>query len=103
MASRRTRECDCGEERRSISWGEGPDGHVWVRETSSGPDTRVSFGAAWRETVVTFQPTDLYGIADVDHAANSAGDDLFIGDIEDALSLWGVPYSRESRLGPSNP
>ena len=72
MASRRTMECDCGEERRSISWGEAPDGHVWVRETSSGPDTRVSFGAAWRETVVTFQPTDLYGIADVDHAANSA-------------------------------
>lgn len=103
MASRRTREYDCGEERRSISWGEAPDGHVWVRETSFGPDTRVSFGAAWRETVVTFRPTDLYGIADVDHAANSAGDDLFIGDIEDALSLWGVPYSRESRLGPPNP
>ena len=52
---------------------------------------------------MTFRPTDLYGIADVDHAANSAGDDLFIGDIEDALSLWGVPYSRESRLGPPNP
>ena len=72
-------------------------------ETSSGPETRVSFGAAWRETVVTFRPTDLYGIADVDHAADSAGDDLFIGDIEDALSLWGVQYRREARMGPVNP
>lgn len=103
MGSRRTMECDRGEERRSISWGEAPDGLVWVRETSSGPETRVSFGAAWRETVVTFRPTDLYGIADVDHAADSAGDDLFIGDIEDALSLWGVQYRREARMGPVNP
>lgn len=103
MGSRRTREYERGEERRSISWGEAPDGSVWVRETSFGPDTRISFGVAWRETALTFQPTDLYGIADVDHAADSAGDDLFIGDIEDALSLWGIPYRREARTGPVNP
>lgn len=103
MGSRRTREYERGEERRSISWGEALDGSVWVRETSFGPDTRISFGVAWRETTLTFQPTDLYGIADVDHAADSAGDDLFIGDIEDALSLWGIPYRREARTGPVNP
>lgn len=42
--------------------------------------------------LLTFEPSDGYSFADMP--------DCFITDIEDALDLWGIPYTRDEKAVP---
>lgn len=53
-----------------------------------------------RETTVTFEPTDDYLLADVDDTVKDLADDCFIKNFEDALTLWGIQYTRDEKAVP---
>ena len=89
-----------GSEVRTIEWGENKDGTVFVTERSSGDLTELVYDAAEHHQTLVFMPTDDYSIQDIADTVRSAGDDCFIGDFEDALTLWEVPFTREEKTVP---
>ena len=60
----------------------------------------MMFDAAERKTTVTFEPTDDYSLVDVADTVEGHADDCFITDFEDALTLWGIPYTRDEKVVP---
>ncbi|MCC6099274.1 MAG: hypothetical protein DUD33_08360 [Coriobacteriaceae bacterium] len=100
MADEKTMVMESGTENRKLFWGVMPEGKAYVRETSKGDLTEIMFDAAERETTVTFEPTDDYSLADVADTVEGHADDCFITDFEDALTLWGIPYTRDEKVIP---
>jgi len=91
---------DLGSEVRTIEWGEKEDGTVFVTEKSCGDLTKLVYDAAEHHQTLVFTPTDGYSVKDVANTVMSAGDDCSIGNFEDALTLWGIPYTRDERTVP---
>lgn len=83
MADEKTAVMESGKENRTITWGVTPDGKV-----------------SERETTVTFEPIDDYSFADVAAIVDGHVDDCFITDFEDALTLWGIPFTTEEKTVP---
>lgn len=100
MAAEKTVVMESGTENRTLSWGVTPDGKAYVRETSKGVLTEMMFDATEHETTVTFEPTDDYSLADAADIVEGHADDCFITDFEDALTLWGIPYTRDEKVVP---
>lgn len=100
MQHEKTVTMEDGTERRTLAFGQDEDGTVCVSEASVGDLTEFAFGAAERVTTLRFRPTDDYGLADVENRIETSGGDCFVSDFEDALALWGVPYTREETLRP---
>ena len=100
MSAKKTVVMESGTENRTLSWGVTPDGKAYVRETSKGDLTEMVFDAVERETTVTFEPTEDYSLADVADTVEGHADDCFITDVEDALTLWGIPYTRDEKVVP---
>lgn len=100
MSAKKTVVMESGTENRTLSWGVTPDGKAYVRETSKGDLTEMVFDAVERETTVTFEPTEDYSLADVADTVEGHADDCFITDFEDALTLWGIPYTRDEKVVP---
>jgi hypothetical protein len=71
-----------------------------VRKASKGALTEMMFDASERETTVTFEPTDDYSLADIADTVEGRADDCFMIDFEDALALWGIPYTRDEKAMP---
>lgn len=100
MADEKTVVMESGTENRTITWGVTPEGKAYVREKSKGDLTEMMFDAAERETTVAFEPTDDYSLADVVATVEGHADDCFITDFEDALTLWGIPFTTEEKTAP---
>ena len=94
MAVEKTVVMESGTENRTLSWGVTPEGKAYVRETSKGDLTEMMFDAAERE------PTDEYSLADVADTVEGRAEDCFVTDLEDALTLWGIPYKRDEKVMP---
>lgn len=71
-----------------------------MRETSRGDLIEMMFGGAERETTVTFEPNADYPLADVVETVKGYADGCFITDFEDALTRWGIPFTRDERIVP---
>jgi hypothetical protein len=100
MQDEKTVVMESGTENRTLSWGVTPDGKTYVRETSKGDLTEMMFDASERETTVTFDQTSDYSLADVADTVKGHADDCFITDFENALTLWGIPYTRDEKTVP---
>ncbi|NLH90996.1 MAG: hypothetical protein GX481_00765 [Atopobium sp.] len=100
MSVEKTVVMESGTENRKLEWGLMPDGKAYVREESRGDLMAMSFDAAERETTLTFVPSGVYSLADVADTVENHADDCFIADIEDALVLWGIPYTRDENAVP---
>ena len=59
----------------------------------------MMFDAAERETTVTFELNADYSLADVAEPVKGYADDCFT-DFEDALTPWGIPFTRDERIVP---
>lgn len=100
MTEEKTMVMESGTECRTLTWGTKPDGKAYVREASRGELTETILGAAERTTTITFEPTADYSLDDVADTVETQADDCFITDFEDALNLWGIPYTRDERTVP---
>lgn len=60
-----------------------------MRETSGGALTELAFDAEERGLTLTFEPSERYGLADVEGCVEKCPGNCFIHDFEDALLLWG--------------
>ena len=100
MSAEKTVVMESGTENRTLSWGVTPDGKAYGRETNKGDLTKMVFEAADGETTVTFEPTEDYSLADVADTVEGHADHCFITDFEDALTLWGIPYTRDEKVVP---
>lgn len=100
MSDVKTVVMESGTESRTLTWGTKPDGKAYVRETSQGALTETILGAAERTTTITFEPTSDYSLVDVADTVETHAVDCFISDFEDALTLWGIRYTRDERTVP---
>lgn len=91
---------DLGSETRTIEWGAKEDGTVFVAEKSRGDLTKLAYEAAEHLQILVFTPTNDYSLEDIADRVMTSGDDCFIGDFEDALRLWGIPFTREEKVVP---
>jgi hypothetical protein len=94
------REYDLGSETRTIEWGDKEDGTVFVAEKSCGDLTEMVYEAAEHLQILVFIPTNDYSLEDIVDRVMASGDDCFIGDFEDALRLWGIPFTKEEKVVP---
>lgn len=100
MTEEKTVVMESGTESRTLAWGTKPDGKAYVREASRGDLTETILGATERMTTITFVPTADYSLDDVADTVETHADDCFISDFEDALELWGNPYTRDEQNVP---
>ena len=100
MADEKIVVMERGKENRTLSWGVTPEGNAYVRETSRGDRIEMMFDAPERETAVRFEPNADYSPADVAEPVKGYADDCFITDFEDALTLWGIPFTRGEKVVP---
>lgn len=94
MGERKKVTMDRGSESRTISWGENEDGTVYVRETSMSDLAEFAFGALERQFTLALEPSDKYGLTDVEDRVDKYPGNCFICDFEDFLLLWEAPYTR---------
>lgn len=100
MTEEKTVVMESGTESRTLTWGTKPDGNAYVREASRGDLTETILGAAERTTTISFEPTADYSLADVADTVETHAGDCYITDFEDALTLWGIRYTRDERTVP---
>ena len=72
-----------------------------MRETGRGDITQFCYDAPARETTIRFRETEEYSLEDVADTLREHSDDVFIGDIAEALDFWGVAYEKNEKSGPS--
>lgn len=89
-----TRTFANGNDTRTVSFGTNSDGTACVRQVSEGDLTALAFESDRHEVVITFAPTEDYGLADVADDLESRGADCFVEDFEHSLELWDVPFSK---------
>lgn len=100
MTDEKTLVMESDTENRTLTWGVTLDGKAYVREASKGDLTELMFDASELEMTVTFELTENYSLADVADTVESHANDRFITDFEDALTLWGIPYTRNEKVVP---
>lgn len=100
MTDEKTLVMESGTKNRTLTWGITPDGKAYVRKASKGDFTELMFDASEREMTIAFKPTENYSLADVADTVESHANDCFITDFEDALTLWGIPYTRNEKVVP---
>ena len=61
-------------------------GEAYVRETGRGDITQFCYDAPARETTIRFRETEEYSLEDVADTLRKHSDDVFIGDIAEAMS-----------------
>lgn len=81
-------------ETRTISYGERPDGRLYVIQVSEGEVTQFAFGADRHECSLTFDPRPDYGLTDLTASIEHLGEDeLFLSDVAVTLDFWDIPYA----------
>jgi hypothetical protein len=87
-----------GAETRTLEFGRFETGEAYVRETGRGDITQFCYDAPARETTIRFRETEGYSLEDVADTLGRHADDVYIGDIADALTFWGVPYETDEKV-----
>lgn len=87
-----------GAETRTLEFGHLDTGEAYVRETGRGDITQFCYDAPARETTIRFRKTEDYSLEDVADTLRRHADDVYIGDIADALTFWGVPYEKDEKV-----
>lgn len=85
---------DDGKEHRVIEVGTDTHGNVFATETTSGAYTELCFECEEREVTLSFTPVVNYGLDDFLALLNRKDEDIFIGDFEDSLNLFGVMHDK---------
>lgn len=84
-------------ETRVLEFGRLHTGEAYVRETSRGDIAQFCYDAPAREVTVSFSKTEEYSLEDVADTFHRNADDVYIGDIANALTLWEVPYEKDEK------
>ena len=92
MQTIKTRTWEDGDERRTISVGQLPDGSVCARQNTEGDLTQFAFGGNMHGAECSFAPTEGYGLDDFLGILD--GDDVYLSDFCDALDRLGIQYQR---------
>ena len=87
-----------GAETRTLEFSRLETGEAYVRETGRGDITQFCYDAPARETTITFRETEDYSLEDVADTLRRDAEDLFIGDIEEILGFWNVPYVKDEKV-----
>lgn len=87
-----------GAETRTLEFGHLETGEAYVRETGRGDITQFCYDAPARETTIRFRETEDYSLEDVADTLDRHADDVYIDDIADALTFWGVPYEKDEKV-----
>lgn len=98
MGNRNVHTFRNGAETRTLEFERLETGEVYVRETGRGDITQFCYDAPARETTISFRETEDYSIEDVADTLGRHADDVYIGDIADALTFWGVPYEKDEKV-----
>lgn len=83
---------------RTLEFGLLETGDAYVRETSRGEITRYCYEAPAREITVIFREAEEYSLEDAADTLCKRADDVFIGDIVEALDFWGVAYEKNEKV-----
>lgn len=87
-----------GAETRKLEFGHLNVGEAYVMETGRGDITEFCYDAPARETTIRFYETEDYSLEDVDDTLRRHTDDVYIGDIAEALEFWGVAYEMDEKV-----
>lgn len=87
-----------GAETRTLEFGHIETGEAYVRETGRGDITQFCYDAPAHETTISFRETEDYSLEDVADTLRWHADDVFIGDIAEALDFWGVAYEKDEKV-----
>lgn len=87
-----------GAETRTLEFGRLEIGTTYVRETGRGDITQFCYDAPARETTIRFRETEEYSLEDVADTLREHADDVFVGDIAEALDFWGVAYEKDEKV-----
>ena len=87
-----------GAETRTLEFGRLETGEAYVRETGRGDITQFCYDVPARETTIRFRETEDYSLVDVADTLDRHADDVYIGDIAEALTFWGVPYEKDEKV-----
>ena len=87
-----------GAETRTMEYGRLDTGEAYVTETGRGDITEFCYDAPARETTLRFRENEQYSLEDVADTLREHGDEVYLGDIADALDFWGVAYERDERV-----
>lgn len=87
-----------GAESRTLVFGRLETGEAYVRETGRGDITQFCYDAPARETTIRFRETEDYSLEDVADTLRRHTDDVYIGDIAEALTFCGVPYEKAEKV-----
>lgn len=87
-----------GAETRTMEFGHLETGEAYVREAGRGDITQFCYDASARETSIRFRETEEYSLEDVADTLREHSDDVFIGDIAEALDFWGVAYEKDEKF-----
>ena len=98
MGERNTYTFDCGGETRTMEFGHLDTGEAFVKETDRGDITQFCYDAPARETAIRFRETEEYSLEDVADTLREHSDEVFIGDLVEALDFWGVFYEKDEKV-----
>lgn len=87
-----------GAETRTLEFGHLKAGEAYVMETGRGDITEFCYDAPARETTIRFYETEGYSLEDVADTLRRHTDDVYIGDIAEALEFWGVAYEMDEKV-----
>lgn len=87
-----------GAETRMLEFGHLNTGEAYVKETGRGDITQFCYDAPARETTIKFSEAEEYSLEDVADTLRRHTDDVYIGDIAEALEFWGVVYEMDEKV-----
>lgn len=101
MGNRNVHTFRNGAETRTLEYGHLETGEAYVRETGRGDITQSCYGASAHETTISFRESEDYSLEDVADTLRRHADDVYIGNIAEALTFWGVPHEKDEKVPTS--
>ena len=98
MGNRNVHTFRNGAETRTLEYGHLETGEAYVRETDRGDITQFCYGAPVHETTIGLHENEDYSLEDVADTLRRHADDVYIGDIAEALNFWGFPHEKDEKV-----
>jgi hypothetical protein len=92
-----------GDETRTFTYDQDPDGTAHVSQRSEGGITRFAFGSEGHVVTITFRPGGGYSIDDVRGTLMAHSPDPLIDDVEAELVARGIVYETTEGDGTLTP
>lgn len=87
-----------GAETRILEFGRLETGEAYVRETGRGDITQFCYDAPARKTTIRFREAEEYSFEEVADTLREHSDEVFIGDLAEALDFWEVAYEKDEKI-----